>query len=389
LTADEFAKPPNRPLRVLHVLLDVRDLGNGIVNAAVDLACAQAADGHEVWVASLGGDFEPLLARHGVTHLPLDQTRTVGKIVCAAARLRRMANRLAVDVVHAHMVTALVLARAVRPFGIRFLIVATVHNEFTRGSQLMALADLVIAVSESNRRSLLARRFPARRVRTVLNGIVGSPRRGGFPPPAQLKRPAVVTVAGLYHRKGLVELVDAVAKLRDCGVAVHLYLVGEGPDRADIEARVDGQGLSPRVHFEGFHPDPRPWLLSSDVFVLFSRREPFALAVTEAREAGCAVVASNVDGVPEALSGGRAGQLVPVGDVTALATVLQQLLTDAEALAAWRAAAGRDLAAYTVARVADDTLRLYREMLSKRRSWLRGRPRQPRHQRPQLGHLEG
>ena len=372
------ASEPDRPLRVLHVLGDVRDLGNGIVNAAVDLACAEVAAGHEVWVASLGGEFEPLLARNGVTHLLLDQTRTAGKIAGAAARLRRLTSRLNVDVVHAHMVTALVLAQLVRPFGIRFLVVATVHTDFNRGSQLMALADLVITVSESNRRSLLARRFPAGRVRTVLNGTVGSPRRGGFPVPAVLERPALVTVAGLYHRKGLVELVAAVAQLRNRGVAAHLYLVGEGPDRADIEAAVAAKGLGERVHFEGFHPDPRPWLLGSDVFVLVSRREPFGLAVVEAREAGCAVVVSDVDGFSEALSGGRAGQLVPVGDVPALATVLQRLLTDAEELAAWRAAAGQDLAALSVTRVADDTLRAYREALTeRRRCWSASRRRAP------------
>src|SRR5690349_18038833 len=63
-------------LRILHVLNHVRDVGNGIVNVVVDLACAQRARGHEVAVVSSGGEFEPLLEARGVRHIRLSQRRS-------------------------------------------------------------------------------------------------------------------------------------------------------------------------------------------------------------------------------------------------------------------------------------------------------------------------
>ena len=65
----------DRPLRILHVLNTVRELGNGIINTAMDLAWGQARLGHDVSVASAGGEFESRLAAWGVEHHQLDQRR--------------------------------------------------------------------------------------------------------------------------------------------------------------------------------------------------------------------------------------------------------------------------------------------------------------------------
>ena len=62
-------------MRVLHILNDVTDRGNGIVNTAVDLALEQARQGLVVTVASAGGGYKPLLENAGVLHFTLDQSR--------------------------------------------------------------------------------------------------------------------------------------------------------------------------------------------------------------------------------------------------------------------------------------------------------------------------
>src|SRR5437868_2017328 len=62
-------------MRIMHVLNHVDEAGNGIVNAAVDLACHQAAAGHGVWVISAGGAYESLLSDFAITHCFLDQRR--------------------------------------------------------------------------------------------------------------------------------------------------------------------------------------------------------------------------------------------------------------------------------------------------------------------------
>ena len=97
-------------MRVLHILNDVTDRGNGIVNAAVDLALEQALQGCVVAVASAGGGYQPLLESGGVTHLTLDQTRSPLRILHALWKFHRQVREFQPDVVHAHMHTGLLLA---------------------------------------------------------------------------------------------------------------------------------------------------------------------------------------------------------------------------------------------------------------------------------------
>ena len=113
--------------------------------------------------------------------------------------------------------------------------------------------------------------------------------------------------------------------VRSCQIA-HLYLVGDGPERELFERQARRSRWSDRIHFEGFQTVPQAYMLSADVFVLASRRESFGLVLIEARQAGCAIVATNVDGVAEALDGGRAGMLVPPRNVPSLAVALTRML---------------------------------------------------------------
>ncbi len=99
-------------MRVLHILNHVQEIGNGIVNVAVDLVCLQARAGHEVAIASAGGEYEELMARYGVRHFKLDQTRTPINLLKATARYRAIAQEFQPDIVHAHMMTGVVLACA-------------------------------------------------------------------------------------------------------------------------------------------------------------------------------------------------------------------------------------------------------------------------------------
>ena len=62
-------------MRIVHLANHAQTIGNGTVNMMVDLACMQASMGQDVVVASSGGGFEPLLRRHGITHVPLQQSR--------------------------------------------------------------------------------------------------------------------------------------------------------------------------------------------------------------------------------------------------------------------------------------------------------------------------
>ncbi|WP_017656209.1 glycosyltransferase family 4 protein [Fortiea contorta] len=349
-------------MRVLHILNHVQEIGNGIVNVAVDLACIQAKNGHDVAVASSGGEYEALLARYGVQHFSLDQTRTPIKLIKATWRYRKIIKQFQPDIVHAHMMTGVVLGRILKASSV-YALISTVHNEFQRSAVLMGLADRVIAVSHAVAQSMIQRGIPAQRLRVVANGTLGSVRTRSLEQyrPAQLQRPAITTVAGMYKRKGIAELISAFTEIATDFPQTHLYLVGNGPDRTIFEAQAQNSGVSDCIHFEGFQPEPQSYMLATDIFVLASHRDPSPLVIPEAREAGCAIVASNVDGIPEALDHGKAGLLVQPADNHALAIALRELLSSPEVLQRWKQQATHNLERLSVARVNQETLAIYQE----------------------------
>ena len=88
--------------------------------------------------------------------------------------------------------------------------------------------------------------------------------------------------------------------------------------------------------------------------------------LSEAREAGCAIIATNVDGTPEALEQGDAGLLVPPKDSAAIAAALLELIQCSQQLQAWKERARRNLAWLSVSRVHQETLAVYQELMAER-----------------------
>ncbi|WP_071189438.1 glycosyltransferase family 4 protein [Trichormus sp. NMC-1] len=350
-------------MRILHITNHVQKIGNGIVNVAVDLACLQTKKGLDVAVASAGGEYEELLADHGVCHFQLDQSRTSLNMIKASWRYREIIKEFQPDIVHAHMMTGVVLAGIFRNSG-KYSLVSTVHNEFQRSAVLMGLADRVIAVSHAVADSMVRRGIPAKKLRVVGNGTLGSPRHKKIQDyqPLPLHHPAITTVAGMYSRKGISELIDAFTMIAKDFPQAHLYLVGDGPDRSIFEAMAQRTAFGNRIHFEGFQPEPQRYMLATDIFVLASHCESFGLVLTEAREASCAIVASDVDGIPETLDHRQAGVLVPPKDSQTLASALTQLLSNPELLDKWKFRATQNLERFSVARVNEETLAVYREL---------------------------
>ncbi len=347
-------------MRILHLLNHAQDVGNGIVNAAIDLACCQAQAGFEVAIASSGGEYETLMKQHQIRHFTLPLFRSVFDVVNITNTFREITQVFSPDIVHAHMMTGVVLAKLLRG-NAGYTLISTVHNEWQSHAILMGIADRVIAVSQSVASSMQHRGIPVRKLHVVSNGTIGSPRH---PPielvkPLPLQRPAITTVAGLCYRKGIPDLLEAFMQIADEHPTAHLYLVGNGPEREAYVREVQASPYRQRIHFEGFQAEPQRYLLATDIFVLASRQEPFGLALSEAREAGCAIVATNVDGIPEVLDHGAAGQLVPSGDVSALSKALSNLLERREDLELWKHCAQTNLDWLRVERVHQETLGVY------------------------------
>ena len=191
-------------LRILHLANHCDRVGNGIMNVAVDLACEQARLGHAVAFASAGGSFEESLEARDVRHFAVSQHwRRPLRLFDGARKLRRLLAEFKPDIVHAHMMGGAVMARAFNAPR-RYGLVTTVHNEWQRTSTLMGLGDRVIAVSDATRTAMVARGVresssePCATARSVRRE-----RSPPGPPAPRLNRPAILTVCGLYERKGV------------------------------------------------------------------------------------------------------------------------------------------------------------------------------------------
>ncbi|CAN7604889.1 glycosyltransferase family 4 protein [Phenylobacterium sp. LjRoot219] len=352
-------------MRILHVVNHTRRQ-NGNVHAAVDLACAQSELGHEVTLCSGGGDFEPLLRANRVAVETLPDLLAKGRLLQACRALRALAAARDADIVHAHMMRSAGLAWAATRFS-HARLVTTVHNAFEKSAILMGVGDRVVAVSEAVGVGMRRRGIPAGRLRVVLNGTLGNARHRHEPPPKPLtlEYPAVLSVGGLHPRKGVLDLLAGFSQARRARPELHLYLVGGGPCAAEYRAAVAAADAG-HVHFCGSHADPRPYMLGADVFVLASHADPAPLVIPEAREAGLAIIATRVDGVPELLEGGAAGVLVAPQAPAEIAAALLAVLADARSLADHRARSQINLRRLSVQRVAAETLAVYDEVLRPR-----------------------
>jgi glycosyltransferase involved in cell wall biosynthesis len=351
------------PLRILHIANEADNVGNGIANVMVDLACAQSKAGHTVCVVAGTDGFAPLLRKNNVEFVLLDQRRNPFTIIKAALSFRRLIRDFAPQVIHAHMMTGALLSRVAR-IGTGVGVVTTVHNEWQRSAVIMGVGDRVIAVSQAVAANMVKRGIRRSKIRVVCNGPLGSARKQGERPQsfANLLRPAILTVAGLYERKGLHELIRSFDLIAKQFPSTHLYVVGEGPDAHLFKSLASQLPSRDRIHFEGFQPNPEDYMRAADIFVLASRQEPSGLVLAEAREASAAIVATRVDGIPETLDDGAAGILVPPRDVTALARALTMLLESPAVLEEWRARSRQGLERLSVDRLSNETLTVYREL---------------------------
>ena len=176
-----------------------------------------------------------------------------------------------------------------------------------------------------------------------LSTFDGAPRRSEDP-----SKPLLLSVAQLWERKGLEDLVRACGLLRDRGSVFHCDIVGEGPLRGRLEALIAQLGLETVVTLTGplSHPDVVARLAAARAFVLpcvvapDGDRDGIPNVILEAMASGLPVVSTPVSGIPEVVRDGETGFLVPEHDPAAVADALERLLADAD-LAARLGEAGR------------------------------------------------
>jgi glycosyltransferase involved in cell wall biosynthesis len=279
----------------------------------------------------------------------VDEVRASGAgVVCLDAprptsvawlgRLRRLVRDRDIRLVHTHMPAPAAAARLALP-GRSPAFVHTEHNLWSRYRAPTRWANRLtwgrnaaaVAVSAAVADSVRAR---PPRPEVVVHGLDGASR-----PPAPRETacaalglapegPVVGTVGNLTAKKDHATLVDAVARLAGEWPEARLVVVGAGPLEADLRTHAARAGLADRVVLAGSRGDVAEILGAFDVFVLSSRVEGLPIALLEAMAAERPCVATAVGGIPEVVTDGVDGLLVPPGDPDALATAVSKLLAD-------------------------------------------------------------
>jgi glycosyltransferase involved in cell wall biosynthesis len=274
--------------------------------------------------------------------VPLFNTRMRNKIdLRPASTIAKIVRREGYKLIHGHTArTAMVGALAARMAGVPF--VYHVHSPTARNStrrwsdRLSALVERLslrgaarmIAVSQSLAEEMIRRNIPSSKIRVVHNGV---PSLAEMPArPAPCGEWTLGTVALFRPRKGLEILLDALAILRRQNYPVRLKAVGtfESPEyERTILAHAERSGASRCIEWTGFRSDVNAVLRTFDLFALPSLfGEGLPMVVLEAMAAGVPVVASAVEGVPEAIGDGVEGLLTTPGDANDLAGTIAAVI---------------------------------------------------------------
>ncbi|MDX2547217.1 glycosyltransferase family 4 protein [Streptomyces sp. WI04-05B] len=323
------------PLRTVQVLgggnagssAHVRSLAAGLVARGVRVIVCAPSDADSTY------DFTGA----GAEHVPIPRSSDPGSV----AALRAACSNA--DLVHAHGLHASFRA-ALALSGRRTPLVVTWHNRaYTEGPRAQLLRVLerrvvktaAVVLGTSSDLVDRARRRGARDARlsavalSAPRGAVGRDESDRCKTRAELgatDRPLLMSVGSLDRHRGYDVLLDAVRAWCGLDPAPLLVIAGEGPLRAELQGRIENEGLP--VRLIGRRDDVSDLLFAADLALLPSRWESRSVLAQEALHARVPLIATAVGGVPELV--GDAAELVPYGDAAALGRAVVRLLGNPE-----------------------------------------------------------
>jgi glycosyltransferase involved in cell wall biosynthesis len=319
----------------------------GAESVILNLARGLRSVGHPCVLGVFANSQDPNLQLHqrameeGIPSYPLPCEGQIDPK--AIRRIRDLARETGADIIHTHGYKADVYTRlAMLDFGVP--LVSTCHNWLDEDwrTYLYGAVDRcvlksfpwVVAVSKEVRQRLLGAGVSQERIRIIPNGIDLRPfafERSGDPIDGSQDRPAVVgMVARLSAEKGVDLFLRAAAQVAGTISHARFVVVGDGPDREELETLIDQLSLRPFVSMLGRRNDMPAQYASFDLMVSPSRKEGLPIAILEAMASGLPVVATAVGDVPNVVRNGETGIPLPNGDPGALASAIVDLLRDRE-----------------------------------------------------------
>ena len=366
-------------IRILHVIatLDSAGAERQLVHLCRRLNRAEFSPG--VCCLTRGGPLEKMLAEAGV---PVWILHKRGKWdLTVLLRLRRVVREFRPDILHTWLPTANTLGRVTGILcGVPACIAAERAADTWKGWLRRRLDRVlerrtarIICNADAVRRFLTERiGLHAEKICVIRNGLdldeFDKAAAVELPPPLPKppEGPLLGSVGRLEPQKGMTFLIEAFKRLPASPANAHLWIVGQGPEEQRLRRQAADAGLEKRVHFLGLRKDVPALMARFCLFVLPSLWEGLPNAVLEAMAARRAVVATRVDGTPEAVVENETGLLVPPRDPEALAEAMTALLRDETRRARFGEAGRRRVEeVFDMGNMIARTQDLYREVLRK------------------------
>lgn len=364
-------------MKILHVTSTRYGIG-GVERLLLDLSDKyDPADAEFIYAnlfddANGAGAFPTDIKRRGLEYVQIDG-HGMSDAPSMASKLRRVIRENSVDIVHLHMMKATIVGwLATRRLGVPTVVtrhytqkLIAKHPAPIRWLDKAALrgVDRIISISASVRDDMIAGGIAPEKIVVVHNGLdieaFDRQAASGDKIERWPGKFVIGTVGSLTKRKGHRFLVEGFARIADRLPNAQVVIVGEGPERQDLERLAADMGVADRVVLHGFESNIPALLRQFDVYVHPATDEPFGIAVLEAMAAEKPVIATAVDGVPEIVTDGITGRLVPAEDPDAIAAALVGEIPGAERVR--KEVEDR----FSITRTAEGYLETYKGMLAK------------------------
>ena len=258
----------------------------------------------------------------------------------SVGKIKKIIERENYDIVHVHLFPAsaiVALSSLFLPNHIRYIL--TEHSTFNRrrSAKIFKILDnfiyrryaKIICISKQVQNSLI-KWVPKmkEKIEIIPNGIPMNSKSNDNP---LMKKIDVLFVGRLVQQKGINFLLEAVSILqKKYKKLIRVAVVGDGPLKKELIKMCEELKIKDSVEFLGFQRDIDQIMRSSRVLVLPSRQEGFGLVLLEAMKNKLPIIATNVGGIPEIITNGHEGILVPKGNPKILANSINYLFENSE-----------------------------------------------------------
>lgn len=231
-------------------------------------------------------------------------------------------------------------------------------------------SNIVTAVSESLKQDTLDHFNVKREIKVVPNficfsdyenlGDIASIKKSFAPNNEKI----LIHVSNFRKVKRVQDVFKVFIKVNE-KIPSKLLLVGDGPERYQLEEFCRNQGVCDKVHFLGKLKDTERILSASDLFLLTSESESFGLAALEAMAAKVPVISSNTGGIPEVNKHGFSGYLSNVGDIDDMAANALKILSDDAILEQFKQNAYQQAKQFDIEKILPQYEAIYKELIEK------------------------